>query len=63
MSSLINELDMFERIETSIKSKSEKVHQVYESKCIAIEKQFESQQIVEKGDIDLNGPIEKYILK
>ena len=47
MSSLINELDMFERIETSIKSKSEKVHQVYESNCIAIEKQFESQHIVE----------------
>jgi hypothetical protein len=46
MSSLFMELDsMFARLDTSIKSKSEQVHQAYESNCIAIEKQFENQQI------------------
>ena len=48
MSSLINELDsMFARFDTSIKSKTEQVHQAYESNCIAIEKQFENQQVAD----------------
>ena len=49
MCSLISDLEgMFARVEMKIRTKTEQLHQVYESKCIAIEKQFESQQIDNK---------------